>query len=76
MASNGGWVYVDDTDPSIIYSGGDWKVSKDEGPSSDLGVFNGTLHGAIFQGITATLKFTGACLDMSRIAPAAYFSLS
>lgn len=65
-------MYVDDTDTSIIYSGGDWKVSKDEGPSSNSGVFDGTLHGASYQGITATLKFTGTCSAMPRIAPAAY----
>ncbi|CDO77247.1 hypothetical protein BN946_scf184747.g60 [Trametes cinnabarina] len=58
--SSHGWVYVDDTDPSIVYSGGDWITSARSGPSSVSGVFDGTLHGAQTEGITATFKFTGS----------------
>ncbi|KAI9059989.1 hypothetical protein FKP32DRAFT_1605685 [Trametes sanguinea] len=56
----GGWVYVDDADSSIVYSGGDWITSANSGPSGASGVFDGTLHGAQTQGITATFKFSGS----------------
>ncbi|KAI0328210.1 hypothetical protein GY45DRAFT_1338294 [Cubamyces sp. BRFM 1775] len=56
------WYYFDDTDPRIVYSGGNWTASVNNGPSSVPGVYNKTLHGASKQGLTATLSFTGTAI--------------
>ncbi|KAI0328211.1 hypothetical protein GY45DRAFT_1326622 [Cubamyces sp. BRFM 1775] len=56
------WVYVDDTDPRIVYSGGDWVGSEsvNRGSSSKSGAWNGTLHGATTEGATAAIAFVGS----------------
>ncbi|KAJ2966720.1 hypothetical protein NUW54_g13726 [Trametes sanguinea] len=52
MASDDGYVYVDDADPRIV-------VSDNWGVSSISYAYDGTLHGASVADATATFTFTG-----------------
>ncbi|KAH9884960.1 hypothetical protein C8Q73DRAFT_347229 [Cubamyces lactineus] len=61
MSSNeDSWVYVDDADPRIVYSHGDWISSVHRGSSSKREAWSGTLHGTTAEGATATITFTGS----------------
>lgn len=52
MTAQGARVDLDDRDPRIVYSSG-WHISP------DVAAYDGTLHYATEEGLTATLVFTG-----------------
>ncbi|KAI9059990.1 hypothetical protein FKP32DRAFT_1679281 [Trametes sanguinea] len=53
----GGYVYVDDSDPNVVYSG-DWGVSNTQY------AWHGTLHAASEEGATASLTFKGTWISV------------
>ncbi|KAL7282794.1 hypothetical protein ACG7TL_004271 [Trametes sanguinea] len=55
--TEGGYVYVDDSDPKVVYSG-DWGISNTEY------AWHETLHFASEEGSTASLKFTGTWISV------------
>ncbi|KAI9059991.1 hypothetical protein FKP32DRAFT_1077820 [Trametes sanguinea] len=57
MASDDGYVYVDDADPRIV-------VSDNWGVSSISYAYDGTLHGASVADATATFTFTGTAVSV------------